>query len=509
MKIGSFLAGSALRHPQREALICGDERITFAELDRATDGVARALRRRGVRTGDRVVVALDNGPAWVEAFYGIVKCGAVVVPVNTRLTSRELAHVVADCEPVAAVAAPSHQTIVDEAFVGRTVASIVCEPSERLAPRLAVDDGGELLPAIPTSTDDCLICYTSGTTGTPKGAVITHSNLLVMAFMNDVDWRLSPDDRILITTPLAHRTAIARLLNALSLGATLVVMPRFDALAVVETIARERVTVAGMVPTIARLLLPEIERDPTRCETLRVVLATGEAFPVPVKERLLRALPQLGLYSFLAMTEAGSITTLEPHEQMTHAASVGRPTTGVEIRLVDETGADVARGEVGEIIVRCGEPGKGITMRAYHGRVEETALALRDGWLYTGDLGRFDSESYLYVVDRKKDMILSGGLNIYSKEVERALVAHPAVADAAVIGTPDPIYGEAVTAFVELKPAASATDEELIEHCRTLIASYKKPRMLHIVDALPRGPAGKVLKAQLREATLSNQVPAS
>ncbi len=503
MKVGSCLAGSALRHPTREALICGDVRMPFAELDRATDDVARALRRLGVRSGDRVVVALDNGPAWIEAFYGVAKCGGVVVPINTRLTARELAYVVADCEPVAAVAAPSHSTIVDEAFAGHTFVSITCEPFERLAPRLTAADDCESLPAIPSSADDCLICYTSGTTGTPKGVVITHSNLLVMAFMNDVEWRLSPDDRILITTPLAHRTAIARLLNALSLGATLVVMPRFDALVVLETIERERVTVAGMVPTIARMLLPEIERDTSRCATLRVVLATGEAFPVPVKERLLRALPQLRLYSFLAMTEAGSITTLEPDEQVTHAGSVGRPTTGVEIRLVDEAGGDVARGEVGEIIVRCGEPGKGITMRAYYGRAEETAHVLRDGWFHTGDLGRFDADGYLYVVDRKKDMILSGGLNIYSKEVERALVAHPAVADAAVIGTPDPIYGEAVTAFVELKPGATATDAELIDHCRTLIASYKKPRTVHFVDALPRSSVGKVLKAQLRESSLS------
>jgi long-chain acyl-CoA synthetase len=254
-----------------------------------------------------------------------------------------------------------------------------------------------------------------------------------------------------------------------------------------------------MVPTIARLLLPELERDTSRCATLQVVLATGEAFPIAVKEQLFRALPQVRLYSFLAMTEAGSITTLMPDEQVAHAGSVGRPTVGVEVRLLDEGGAEVPAGEVGEIVVRCGEPGTGLVMRAYYNRPDETAQALREGWFYTGDLGRFDEGGYLYVVDRKKDMILSGGMNIYSKEVERALVAHAAVADAAVIGVPDSVYGEAVAAFVELQPGARADEAELIEHCRTLIASYKKPRTITFVDALPRTSIGKVVKAELRE----------
>jgi long-chain acyl-CoA synthetase len=496
VKVGTFLAGHALRAPGRDAIVCGEERVGYADLHRSATGVARALRARGVRPGDRVIVALDNGPAWIEAFFGTLMCGAIVVPVNTRLTAAELRHVIADCAPVAAFGAPSHEPLIADASGRRDLAWVRCDPHGRLTAFAQL--GGEPLPALATDVDDAMICYTSGTTGRPKGAVITHANLLVMALMNDVDWRLTPDDRILVTTPLAHRTAIARLLNALSLGASLVVMKAFDAREVVETIARERVTVAGMVPTIVRMLLDEIERDPARCATLRVVLATGEAFPVAAKERLLRALPSLRLYSFLASTEAGSITTLGPDEQVSHATSVGRPTVGVEVRLLDEERRDVPTGEVGEIVVRCGAPGNGIAMRAYYRRPAETAEALRDGWLQTGDLGRFDADGYLYVVDRKKDMILSGGFNVYSKEVERALIAHPAVADAAVIGVPDPIYGESVAAFVERRAGESVDAETLIAHCRTLIASYKKPRTIRFVDALPRTSVGKVLKVQLR-----------
>jgi long-chain acyl-CoA synthetase len=498
MKIGSFLRGMALRHPDREAVVCEEHRISFGALDARTDAAARALRRRGVQPGDRVLVALDNGPAWVEAFFATVKCGAIVAPVNVRLTVHELTHVIADCAPVAAVGAPSHAETIAQAAAGRALTWLPVDPTRGID-ALAEEEGDEPLPPLPSASDDALICYTSGTTGAPKGALITHANLMIMAYVNDVDWRLAPDDRILVTTPLAHRTAIARLINTLSLGATLVVVPRFDAAGVLATIERERITVVGMVPTIARLLLPELERDTSRCATLQVVLATGEAFPIAVKEQLFRALPQVRLYSFLAMTEAGSITTLMPDEQVAHAGSVGRPTVGVEVRLLDEGGAEVPAGEVGEIVVRCGEPGTGLVMRAYYNRPDETAQALREGWFYTGDLGRFDEGGYLYVVDRKKDMILSGGMNIYSKEVERALVAHAAVADAAVIGVPDSVYGEAVAAFVELQPGARADEAELIEHCRTLIASYKKPRTITFVDALPRTSIGKVVKAELRE----------
>jgi acyl-CoA synthetase (AMP-forming)/AMP-acid ligase II len=303
----------------------------------------------------------------------------------------------------------------------------------------------------------------------------------------------------LVTTPLSHRTGFARLSNSMLLGGTLVVMSKFDASDAVEIIQREGVTVAGMVPTVCRMLLPLIEADPARCASLRRIVVTGEAFPVELKKRLIAALPQVRLFSFFAMTEVGGVTSLSHEEQFTHPASIGRPTPGVEIRIVDEAGAQVAEEEPGELLVRNGLPGQYSVLRAYYRRPDETASAFTDGWFRTGDMVRVDRDGYLYVVDRKKDMVLSGGFNIYTKEVEQALLTHPSIADAAVIGVPDPLFGEAVVAFVEFVSGQRVAADEIIEHARNQIASYKKPKHVFISDELPRNSLGKVLKNELRE----------
>jgi long-chain acyl-CoA synthetase len=320
----------------------------------------------------------------------------------------------------------------------------------------------------------------------------------MVAFMNNLEYGLRADDRFLVTTHFAHRTAIARLWNALTLGATLVVLPKFDADETLATIAREKITVTGLVPTVARMLLDALDGDASAYASLRMMISVGEAFPVELKRRLFEKLPHVELNAAFGMTEAFGMAVLTSEYQVSHAASAGRPTPGVEVRIVGEDGNDVAPGEAGEVIVRSGEPGQWLTMRGYYNQPEATAEALRDGWMHTGDMGRFDADGFLYVVDRKKDMILSGALNIYSKEVENAILAHPAVRDAAVVAMPDATFGEAVAAFVELRPGHEVSEEEIIEHCRERIASYKKPKRVFF-DQLPRNAQGKVLKHALRE----------
>jgi long-chain acyl-CoA synthetase len=246
-------------------------------------------------------------------------------------------------------------------------------------------------------------------------------------------------------------------------------------------------------------MLSEVEAQPGDFATLRIALVTGEAFPLDVKRRLSDALPQVRFYSFYAMTEAGAIAWLDSDEQFSHPTSVGRAWPGVDVKLVDNDSAEVATGEVGEIWVRSGQPGYFSTMREYFERPEDTAKTLRNGWVATGDMGRFDEDGYLYLMDRKKDMVLSGGYNIYSKEVELAIQSLPAVRDVAVIGVPDPMFGEAVAAYVELNDGARLDAQEVIAHCRESIASYKKPKHVFFVAALPRNSTGKVLKNQLRE----------
>jgi long-chain acyl-CoA synthetase len=268
-------------------------------------------------------------------------------------------------------------------------------------------------------------------------------------------------------------------------------------------IEAERVTVAGMVPTILRMLLPHLRKHPEKCSTLRRLIVAAEAFPVPLKREIMELLPLAKIHCPYGLTEA-AVTNLGHAEQMSHPESVGRPLPGVEVRIADDAGRDVGEGEVGELLVRSGIPGRDAVFRGYLNRPEETAAAFRDGWFHTGDLARRDPEGYLYIVDRKKDMVLSGGFNIYSKEVEHALILHPDIADAAVIGVPDETFGEAVAAFVEARADARLTAEQVIEHCRAELASYKKPRHVYFVDTLPRNAVGKVLKNELRELAAKN-----
>lgn len=504
MKLHTVVAANARRVPERVAVVCGGERVTFAGLEARADRLAGALRERGLAPGDRVVLYLGNGLAVVELLLAVLKAGGVVVPVSTRLAEPELRHIVGDARPVAIAFEPRSRAVVEAARApaphALRIAAGAPAAGEIGLPALVDRAGAAPAPPLPVTLDDAMIMYTSGTTGFPKGAIITHANLITQTYLNAVEWRLSEADRFLATTPLAHRTGLARLVCGLVLGATVVVMPRFEAAEAARLIDAEGITVMGMVPTVARMLLDHLETAPAAAESLRVILVTGEAFPVEVKRRLQARWPRVRMYSFFAMTEAGALTSLGPDEQLTHPASVGRPLPGVEIRLVDGKDQDVPAGEVGEILVRCGEPGRYIVMRGYHDNPEANAAAFVDGFFRTGDLGRLDAGGYLSIVDRRKDMILSGGLNIYSKEVERALESHPAVAEAAVIGVPDPRFGEAVLAFVIRRPGLDVAAGALIEHCRTQVASYKKPRAVRFVADFPRNSVGKVLKEELRRA---------
>jgi acyl-CoA synthetase (AMP-forming)/AMP-acid ligase II len=367
-----------------------------------------------------------------------------------------------------------------------------------------IDDAAGRTPVIaPFAPDHALLCYTSGTTGRPKGAIATHRNLVIgQGWVNAAEWRLSAADRTLVATPMAHRTGMARMAASFCLGSTLILQERFDPDETVRLIEAERCSHIGVVPTIARLLLPAIEARPDACATLRTMLATGEVFPTADKARLFAALPQLQLHSFYSQTEAGLVTNLRPEEQERFADSIGQPIAGAEVRLVDAALDDVAPGEAGEILVRCGGPGETTLMAGYYNRPEDTATAFVDGWLRTGDMARQGEDGYYYFVDRLKDMIVSGGLNIYSREVEDALMSHPAVEEAAVVGVPDAEFGEAVMAFVIAADGAGVSEAALIEHCRTRIAGYKKPRHVRFVDTLPRNSTGKVAKHLLRDESV-------
>ena len=511
MRLENILAAHAVRTPDKTALVSGSQRVSYRALHAGARAMAGGLRAVGVGPGDRVLVYLPNGVEFVQVLYASFMLGAVVVPVNTRLTPKELAYFAQDSEPVALIV---HSDSLDAL---RPVESELASckwfvAGDKAAGRIALNSLSTLgqgnvepLAPVPLSAEDCMIMYTSGTTGKPKGAVMTAANFIVQhGYLNAIDWGICNNDCFLVTTPLAHRTGLARMLNALCLGSTLVVMDRFDARAAVDLIEREQVTAAGMVPTVARMLMPVLEKNAQRCGSLRHIIVTGEAFPVDLKRALIALLPQVKLHSFFAMTEVGAVTTLNHEEQFTHPTSVGRPTPGVEVRLVDDAGKDVPTGEAGEMLVRSGVPGRFTTMVGYYKRPEETAATIVDGWVRTGDMARMDDAGYYYIVDRKKDMVISGGFNIYTKEVEQALTEHPAILDAAVVGVPDAIFGESVAAFIEVRPGSTLNADEVGEHCKSRIASYKKPKHVYFVEALPRNALGKVTKNDLRGMAARN-----
>jgi len=504
MTLGALLTENARRHPERIAIVCDGRRVTYRELDVLSNCVANTLIERGIVPGDRAAVYLPNGIELVVALCGVLKAGAIVVPVSTRLAPAEVETMMEDSTPAAIIFHSGARGAVQGSSAKLSNPLLICDEGA-VAGELdlrAVMATGSPAPVARTSsnTDDALIAYTSGTTGRPKGAISTHANLIVgSGEMTAQAWGLRADDVILITTPMAHRIGLARLANAFVLGAKLAIMPRFDAAGAIGLIEVEGVTVVSLVPTIARMLLPEIEKRPESCRSMRIVVATGEAFPEDVQSRLTQLLPQVRVYGFYSQTEGGFMASLSPEDRLTHPGSVGRPVPTVEVRIVDENLRDVARGDAGEILVRCGAPGERSVMRGYYQLPEANAEAFIDGWLRTGDVGRMDDDGFLYFVDRARDMIVSGGLNIYSREVELALGKHAAVADAAVIAVPDHEFGEAVMAFVELAPGRTVSQDELVEYCRTHIAGYKKPKHVSFVAALPRNTTGKVMKGPLRE----------
>lgn len=380
MKIGTLLRQQARRVPDKPAIHYEGETLRFAELDRQSDRMANALLARGLKPGDRVILYVGNSIPLVVAVAALWKAGALPIPITTWTVGRELAFLASDSQPFAILYGPEQTDAVDSADLPAGVLHIMTEPSDRaldLASLIAEGAEGPP-PALPPDPDDAMIGYTSGTTGHPKGAVLTHANLITAQLMVSTYCDLRADDTYMIMTPIAHRVGMARLVTCFCLGATVVVMPRFEPAAALALIDEYRVSVVSMVPTVARLLLEALEADgvagdPGACASLRTMTATGEAFPTALKERLAARLPDVGLWVMYGMTEGGLPAALGPADQTRKPQSVGLPLPGVEIRLAaDETGAPVGPGETGEIWLRSGAPGRAMVTREYFNRGKPT-----------------------------------------------------------------------------------------------------------------------------------------
>ncbi|TFV52841.1 long-chain-fatty-acid--CoA ligase [Blastococcus sp. TF02A-35] len=506
MTMSDMLARHARKTPDVAALRFDGGGRSYAELDQRVTRLARALGQRGVRTGDRVaVLALNGMEAW-EAYLAGVRLGAVVVPVNFRLVADEVAYALTDSGAVALVVdtalAPVAEKALEQAPEVRTVLVVgpgsVGSSSEPFEEALAAA-GDEPLDIAVDEDEAAFIMYTSGTTGRPKGAVLTHRNLLMHCFSQVTTLGWAPDDRVGAPgAPLFHIAGLAGGLPPLLLGGTNVIMRSggFDPVETLDLIERERVSSIFLVPAMwaAVVQVPGIGDRDLSC--LRRV-SWGAA---PASTTLLRTLidtfPQAEVVTAFGQTECSPVTCLlRGEDSVRKIGSVGTPILNVEVRVVDPFMNDVAQGEVGEIVYR-----SPMVMKEYWNKPAATAEAFKGGWFHSGDLVRQDEDGYFYVVDRKKDMIISGGENIYCAEVEDVIAAHPKVAEVALIGVPDTRYGEAPLAVVAPRDAADPpTSEELAAWCRERLARYKNPREYSVVGALPRNPSGKVLKTSLRQ----------
>jgi long-chain acyl-CoA synthetase len=489
--LASLLTDSAARDPQRTAIKLDDVELTYAQLDGASAHLAGLLAQHGFQPGDRVGVMLPNVPHFPIVYYGILRAGGVVVPMNVLLKEREVAYYLEDSGAKLLFAWADFGA---EARPGAEAAGAELIEVDPLG-FMPLVGAAEPRPELAEVADDdtAVILYTSGTTGKPKGAELTHANLYVNAKTKlETLIQLSADDVILGALPLFHSFGQTAAMNAgLMAGACLTLLPRFDALKALQMMERDRVTVFLGVPTMysAMLAVPAAERPDT--SSLRTCISGGASLPVEV----LRAFEsQFGtqILEGYGLSETSPVASFNHPDRERKPGSIGTPIRDVRMRVVDEQDAEVPVGEVGEIVIQ----GPNV-MKGYWNRPDATAEAMRGGWFHTGDMAKVDEDGYFFIVDRKKDLIIRGGYNVYPREIEEVLYEHPAVAEAAVVAVPHAQLGEEVGAAVALKAGTEATPDELQAFVKERVAAYKYPRHVWLVSELPKGPTGKILKREI------------
>jgi long-chain acyl-CoA synthetase len=509
LNLSSVLEHPARLTPDRVAITCGAQQLTYAELDTQALQVAAGLHAMGIRAGDHVALSCPNIPWFPIAYFGILKAGAAVVPINVLLKPREIAYHLKDSEAKAVLAfegtadLPIGAMCREAAAQAGTPHVIVFPPQAvSLFQETPVREPSAFHPPRREPHDTAVILYTSGTTGHPKGAELTHGNMVLNAVtchdMFKPAFRAGTEqDVTLITLPLFHSTAQTAQMNAALYGGfRLVLLQRFDAATVLETFARERIGLWIGVPTMYWALLDHARASGAdvsgAAASLRLCASGGAPMPVELLHEFEAAF-NVRILEGYGLSETSPVVAFNQLQRPSKPGTVGLPIFGVDVRCVDEHDRPLPPGGRGEVIVR----GPNV-MKGYYGRPEATAEAMRGGWFRTGDIGQFDTDGYLAVVDRKKDMILRGGFNVYPREIEEVLLTHPAVAQVAVIGVPDPRLGEEVKAIVVPRRGAAVTADELMAWGREQMAAFKYPRIIEFRDALPMSATGKILKRDLR-----------
>lgn len=494
MNVANEFRNAAIYYPHKKALIFEDISYTYGEMNRIISGTAGYLRQLGVAKGDRVSIYMPNRPEWIMFYYAIAKIGAIAVCVPGAYKRDEMKDVILDSQTSILITSEALRVQVPPSEIIPLVRQIiVVENDETFQSILRGELAGSPEPEIETSGDDtAAILYTGGTTGTPKGAMLTHRNLLYSAQNVAFHERMVPDDIGTCFLPLNHVFAQCHIMHTFFAGCgTLVLLPGFDMDKLVAAVIEHRVTRFYAVPTIFIRFLnnPESRKQ---LKSLSYVFSGGTSMPAEIVRQWLDAFG-VPIHEAYGMTEAASIVSFN-HLFRHKIGSIGMPAGIIELKIVDDNDREMKQGDSGEIIMR----GPNI-MKGYFEQPEETAMALRNGWLHSGDVGVFDEEGYLYIVDRIKDIVITGGENVFPKEVEDLLHQHKAVNECGVIGLPHKEFGEAVTAFVTLKPDMNADEATLIAFCKERLARYKVPKAIHFVADLPKTPQGKILRRELRK----------
>ncbi|MFS0865409.1 fatty acid--CoA ligase family protein [Fredinandcohnia sp. 179-A 10B2 NHS] len=518
MNLTKQLGETAKKYFDKPAYIFNNTSSTYAELDGAVTKFASGLEKLGVKKGDHIALVLGNTPHFVIGLYGALRLGATVIPINPIYTPDEIGYIVNNGDVRAIITLdllvplfekknahlPNVEHIIacetpQGASSGFDISSLIILP--KLKSFSEVIGSGDLTFVGPELDEDdmAVILYTSGTTGKPKGAMLTHKNLYSNARDIAEYLKITDQDKVITTLPMFHVFCLSVALNApLMNGGTLLIVPKFSPKEIFHIAKTHEATVFAGVPTMYNFLLQYPEGNPEDLKSLRLCISGGAAMPVALLKGFEQKFNVLVSEGY-GLSEASPVTCFNPLDRPRKAGSIGTSIVNVENRVVDENGEEVPAGQVGELVVR----GPNV-MKGYYKLPEETAATIKDGWLYTGDLAKMDEEGYFYIVDRKKDMIIVGGYNVYPREVEEVLYNHPEVVEVAVLGVPDPNLGEAVNCYVVVKDQ-SLTEEAILEYCREHLAKYKVPSKIEFLEELPKNTTGKILRRALKDKVLQKQ----
>lgn len=512
MNLSSHLKFTAKENAEKTAYFFMDQPVSYAEFDGAVTKFASGLEQLGVQKGDHIALLLGNSPHFVIALYGAMRLGATVIPINPIYTPDEIGYILTNGDVKVVVALDLLVPLAEKmgSLLPQVEHYIICEsdPTKKMeipanskmkSFSSIVSSGSIAFEGPKTLEDDvAVILYTSGTTGRPKGAMLTHKNLYSNAKDIGDYLKMNSDDTVITTLPMFHVFSLSVVVNApLISGSTIIIVPKFSPKEIFRLVKKYEATVFAGVPTMYNYLYQYPEGNPSDFSSLRLCISGGSSLPVALLKNFEKKF-NVFVSEGYGLSEASPVTCFNPLDRPRKPGSIGTNIIHVENKVVNELGEELPPGQVGELIVR----GPNV-MKGYYKMPEETAVAIRDGWLYTGDLAKMDEEGYFYIVDRKKDMVIVGGFNVYPREVEEVLYEHPDVVEAAVIGAPDPEQGEVVKCFV-VRKNDTITEAELMEYCKQHLAKYKLPHSIEFIEELPKNTTGKILRRALKDQLLQN-----